>query len=202
MNEAYLRHLVNQVKFGQRDSDRHVLTVWAMSMQIHAKRILELGVRTGNTTLPFLLAAKELGGHVHSVDLDPTTFNCPTDLQPHWTFFQSDAIKWLEDRAATGAQYDLVYIDDWHSYPHVKRELEIIEPMIAPSSIILLHDLMYSGAHPDYRSDPDTTDAQWAGGGPYRAVAELDPAVWEWATVPVNHGLTLLRKKSGKILRS
>lgn len=202
MNESYLRHLINQVKFGHQDSDRHVLTVWAMAMQIHAKSILELGVRTGNTTLPFLLAAKELGGHVDSVDLNPTTFNCPDDLRPYWTFFENDAIKWLEDRAASGARYDLIYIDDWHSYPHVKRELEIIEPMITPSSIILLHDLMYSGAHPDYRSDPDTTDPQWAGGGPYRAVAELDPASWEWATVPVNHGLTLLRKKSGRILKS
>jgi hypothetical protein len=72
--------------------------------------------------------------------------------------------------------------------------------MITPSSIILLHDLMYSDAQPDYRSDLATTDAQWADGGPYRAVAELDPDLWEWATVPVNHGLTLLRRKSGKVI--
>jgi predicted O-methyltransferase YrrM len=199
MRPEYYQHLLNQVKYGPQDSDRHVLTCFSMAMQIHAKKILELGVRTGNTTLPFLCAAKELGGMVHSVDLDATTFHCPDDLRVYWKFFQSDAISWLEQQRSQGAQYDLVYIDDWHAYDHVQRELEIIDSMVTPSSIILLHDLMYSNAQPDYRSDPSTADAQWAGGGPYRAVAELDPEIWEWATVPINHGLTVLRKK-GKVI--
>jgi len=201
MKPEYLEQLLFKVKFGNQDSDRHVMTCFSIALQIHARRILELGVRTGNTTLPFLCAAQELGGMVHSVDLDATTFRCPEDLRVYWKFFQSDAIRWLEERGREGAQYDLVYIDDWHSYPHVRRELELIEPMITPSTVILLHDLMYSGAHPDYRSDPDCRDPQWEGGGPYRAVAELDPAVWEWSTIPVNHGLTVLRKKSGVIRR-
>jgi predicted O-methyltransferase YrrM len=199
MRPEYYQHLLNQVKYGPQDSDRHVLTCFSMAMQIHAKKILELGVRTGNTTLPFLCAAKELGGMVHSVDLDATTFRCPDDLRVYWKFFQSDAIAWLEQQRNQGAQYDLIYIDDWHAYDHVRRELEIIDSMVTPSSIILLHDLMYSNAQPDYRSDPSTADAQWAGGGPYRAVADLDPEIWEWATVPINHGLTVLRKK-GKVI--
>ena len=200
MRPEYYQHLLNQVKYGPQDSDRHVLTCFSMAMQIHAKKILELGVRTGNTTLPFLCAAKELGGMVHSVDLDATTFQCPDDLRVYWKFFQSDAISWLEQQRNQGARYDLIYIDDWHAYDHVRRELEIIDSMITPSSVILLHDLMYSNAQPDYRSDPSTADAQWAGGGPYRAVAELDPEIWEWATVPINHGLTILRKKSRVIV--
>ena len=199
MRPEYYQHLLNQVKYGTQDSDRHVLTCFSMAMQIHAKKILELGVRTGNTTLPFLCAAKELGGMVHSVDLDPTTFRCPDDLRVYWKFFQSDAIAWLEQQRDQSAQYDLVYIDDWHAYDHVRRELQIIDSMVTPSSIILLHDLMYSNAQPDYRSDHSTADAQWAGGGPYRAVSELDPDIWEWATVPINHGLTVLRKK-GKVI--
>ena len=199
MRPEYYQHLLNQVKYGPQDSDRHVLTCFSMAMQIHAKKILELGVRTGNTTLPFLCAAKELGGMVHSVDLDATTFQCPDDLRVYWKFFQSDAISWLEQQRNQGARYDLIYIDDWHAYDHVRRELEIIDSMITPSSVILLHDLMYSNAQPDYRSDPNTADAQWAGGGPYRAVAELDPEIWEWATIPINHGLTILRKK-GRVI--
>lgn len=199
MRPEYYQHLLNQVKYGPQDSDRHVLTCFSMAMQIHAKKILELGVRTGNTTLPFLCAAKELGGMVHSVDLDATTFQCPDDLRVYWKFFQSDAIAWLEQQRNQGAQYDLIYIDDWHAYDHVRRELEIIDSMVTPSSIILLHDLMYSNAQPNYRSDPSTADAQWAGGGPYRAVAELDPEIWEWATIPINHGLTILRKK-GRVI--
>jgi hypothetical protein len=36
---------------------------------------------------------------------------------------------------------------------------------------------------------------EWAGGGPYKALLELDMDKWEYATIPVNHGLTILRKK-------
>lgn len=199
---TYLEMLLNQVKFGSQDSDKHLLTLWALVLQINAQRILELGVRNGNTTLPFLLGVTEVYGHVHSVDLEPTTFSCPEGLQPSWTFYQSDAIAWLENRRAEGGQYDIIYVDDWHSYPHVRQELEIITDLITPSGLVILHDLMYSDAQPHYRSDRNAADPQWAEGGPYRAVAELDTNVWEWMTIPVNHGLTLLRKKTGQIIGS
>jgi predicted O-methyltransferase YrrM len=194
-----LQYLVAKTKYGNDTTDKHQLTFFALSMGIGAKRILELGVRDGNSTMPWLFTALELGGTVDSVDLEPTRWQCPDPLKPYWKFTQSDAIKFLEDCVANNTQYDLIYIDDWHSYAHVKRELELVENMITPSGIILLHDLMYNNSQPDYHMELDTEDAQWAEGGPYRAVAELDPAVWEWATIPSNHGMTLLRKKSQTI---
>jgi len=42
---------------------------------VAAKRILELGVRTGSTTLPLLLGAEKTGGTVISVDINNTEFN-------------------------------------------------------------------------------------------------------------------------------
>ena len=168
-------------------------------MSINAKRILELGVRDGNSTVPWILAARELGGFVDSVDLEATSWQCPDLGKDYWKFTQSDAIKFLEDCVANETQYDLIYVDDWHSYAHVKRELELIENMITPSGLVLLHDLMYNNSQPDYHLELNTTDAQWAEGGPYRAVSELDPTVWEWATIPSNHGMTILRKKSQTI---
>lgn len=198
MTPEYYQHILSKVKYGPEDSDQHLLTVFALAVSIKAKKILELGVRTGNTTLPFLLAAKETGGMVHSVDLEPTVFSCPSELKIYWNFYQSDAIQWLQDRS--DAKYDLVYIDDWHAYPHVKKELELIDSMVSPSGLVLLHDLMYSNSQPHYHSERNASDPQWAEGGPYRAVAELDPNKWEWATVPVNHGMTILRKKSGGIV--
>lgn len=200
MNTQYLELMVGGVKFGQGDSDRHALTLFGIAMSIHAKTVLELGVRNGGTTLPLLCAVKEFGGMLHSVDLERQLGEAPEEFRAHWQFFESDAIAWLDQAANSGAHYDLIYVDDWHSYPHVKRELELIDRITSPSSVILLHDLMYSNAQPHYRSDPACQDPQWQGGGPYRAVAELDPARWEWATLPVNHGLTVLRKKTGQIL--
>jgi predicted O-methyltransferase YrrM len=195
MNIYVYQFLLDRVLNGRGDSDKHSLSIFGMTLSLNPKKILELGVREGETTLPFLAAAKELGAHVHSVDLEMTTFDCPTEYLPFWTFTQSDAIAFLENRVSENASYDIVYIDDWHSYDHVKKELSLVEKMITPSSIVLLHDLMYSNYQPDYHSNLSDPDPQWAEGGPYRAVAELDTNKWEWCTLPTNHGLTILRKK-------
>jgi len=179
-----------------------------MVVTLRAKKILELGVWQGGTTLPFLCGATYTGGFVESVDINPTSFRCPRKLKPHWKFYQSDALKYLES-IPEGFIYDLVYIDDWHAYEHVAKELELLAPHVNKSSVILLHDLMHTFTHPNYVVYDDSNyyevwgheqneghKEQFANGGPYRAVRELDSNIWEFATIPVCHGLTVLRKKS------
>lgn len=188
--------LINQVIHGQGDSDKHLMSLFSVALGMKAKHIVELGVRNGSTTLPLLLAAKLNGGHVVSVDINPTSFKPPKELEQYWTFVQSDALEFLRDQVTIRfTPYDLVYIDDWHSYEHVKKELEYIDRLVSPKSVVLLHDLMYGNYAPHYHSDLTLDKGQWANGGPYRAVAELDPQFWEFATLPYNNGLTLLRKK-------
>jgi predicted O-methyltransferase YrrM len=179
---------------GNGDSDKHIMTLFSIAIGGKSKNIIELGVRGGNTTLPLILAAKLNGGKVTSVDINKTEFECPNDLQDYWTFVKSDAIDFLS-KINPNETIDLIYIDDWHSYEHVKKELEIIDTLVSPSTIILLHDLMYGNTNPFYHSDLTLKDGQWANGGPYRAVAELNPQFWEFSTLPWNNGLTILRKK-------
>ena len=123
--------------------------------------------------------------------------NIPTEFKPNnenYTFVQKDSIEFL-DEWPKDKRIDVAYVDDWHSYSHVKKQLEILDQLVGPSSIILLHDLMYGNTDPFYHSDLTLKEGQWADGGPYRAVAELNPQFWEWATLPWNNGLTILRKK-------
>jgi predicted O-methyltransferase YrrM len=175
----------------------HVLTFFSIALQINAKNILELGIRNGGSTFPLLTACKVLNGKLTSVDISSPNFDVDETLKPHWTFIKSDAIKFLESNQE---KFDLIYVDDWHSYPHVKKELEEIDRISDEKTIILLHDLMGRNKHPDYFMPLDWNPAdEWGEGGPYRAVDELDKNKWEWMTIPVNHGLTLLRKK-GKVI--
>jgi predicted O-methyltransferase YrrM len=194
--------LLKKAKNGRDTTDQHLLTFFSLAVGIRAKTVLELGVRDGNSTLPWVMAMKENGGMVTSVDLQATRWKCPTGYEDHWQFVQSDAIKFLQDRVTEGRTYDIIYIDDWHAYKHVKQELELVDHLTTSSGIILIHDLMYNHSQPHYHCEIDTTDPQWAEGGPYRAVAELDLAKWEWSTIPVNHGMTLLRKKSTEVRAS
>jgi len=180
---------------GKNDSDKHFLTLFSIALSSGAKHIIELGVREGGTTLPLLMAANMNKGTLHSVDINQTPYTPSADLKSNWKFYQQDAIQFLEnwDR---NKEVGLVYVDDWHSYAHVKKELEQLDSIISPSSIIILHDLMYGGTSPFYHSDLTSgAGDQWANGGPYRAVAELNPQFWEFATLPWNNGLTILRKK-------
>ena len=198
--ENYLMELMNRTLKTKNDGGEqyfeHVLTFFSIALQMKTKKILELGVRDGGSSYPFLVACKVLGGHLTSVDIKSNVWIAPEDLAEYQTFIQSDAIEFLTKNTE---KYDLIYVDDWHSYPHVKKELEEIDRISDENTIILLHDLM-GNSEPNYWSPIDYDEnGEWGLGGPYRAVEELDKEKWEWMTIPTNHGLTILRKK-GKVI--
>lgn len=195
MKDKFFKQLLNTVLTGTGDSDKHLLTLFSIALSIDAKSILELGVRGGATSLPFLMAAGLTNGYVESVDLNPTTFMCPEEYLDKWKFYQANALDILKEKTENNTKYDLIYVDDWHSYEHVKEELEYIDRLVRPGSVVILHDLMYGNTCPYYHVDLTLCSPQWANGGPYRAVAELNPNFWEFSTIPSNNGLTILRKK-------
>lgn len=193
-----MNKFVDKALHGDGDSDRHLISIYAMALASRGKTYVELGVREGHTTEPLYQAAKANGGKVWSVDINPPTEYTPMvngfEDRTHYEFVQSDSINFLENWPKD-KKIDVAFVDDWHSYPHVKRQLELLDELVGPSSIILLHDLMYGNTDPFYHCDIAHGGPQWDGGGPYRAVAELNPQFWEWSTLPWNNGLTVLRKK-------
>ena len=187
-----MKSLIDKAIHGDMDSDRHLILIFAMALASRGKVFVELGVREGHTTEPLYEAAKLVGAHLWSVDL-----NDPTKYKPNngnYTFVKQDSIKFLE-QWPKDKKIDVAFVDDWHSYPHVKRQVELLDELVGPSSIILMPDLMYGNTDPFYHVDLSHHEGQWASGGPYRAVAELNPQFWEWSTLPWNNGLTMLRKK-------
>ena len=187
-----MKSFIDKALNGDRDSDRHLISIFSIALASRGKVFVELGVREGHTTEPLYEAAKLIGAHLWSVDL-----NDPTKFKPNngnYTFTKQDSIKFLEEWPKD-KKIDVAFVDDWHSYPHVKRQLELLDELVGPSSIILMHDLMYGNTDPFYHVDLSHHEGQWASGGPYRAVAELNPQFWEWSTLPWNNGLTILRKK-------
>ena len=194
-----LSQVINTSLIGTGDSDQHLITMFSLVLQLKAKRILELGVRGGATTLPLLLGAEKTGGTVISIDINDTEFKCPEHLQHLWTFKKQNALTFLKSCSNIEEPWDLIFIDDWHSYDHVKAELELLDFQVGSSTVILLHDLMYANFEPHYHTDMDVREGQWANGGPYRAVAELNKNFWEFATIPVCNGLTILRKKYSRL---
>jgi predicted O-methyltransferase YrrM len=163
---AELDAILESALTGEKDSDRHGVTLFSIALASRSKTIIELGVRQGHTSLPLLMAAKLNGTVLHSVDREATSFVPPDSLGDSWNFYQMDAIQFLEKWESDGkGKIDFIYIDDWHSYEHVKTELAIVDRLVGPSSVILLHDLMYGGTEPFYHSDLALKQGQWGGAG-------------------------------------
>ena len=120
-------------------------------------RVLELGSRRGNSTLAFLAAAKESGGHVWSCDItnvarDPAGM-LPWARVPQWTFVHGDDM----DPAAQvlmPPECDVLFIDTSHEYEHTLAELRAHMPRLAPGGVALFHDTNIIG-WPGYSWDRD-----------------------------------------------
>ena len=191
---ALIDDFINRTLNGEGNSDQHTMAIFSIALQIKAQNILELGIYEGTTSQPLAFAASLTGGHLTSVDNYIRAQNFPKSLNNYRTIIEKDSIQFLEEEVEKKSYYDLIYIDDWHEYSHVKKELKLINKLIDNKSIILLHDLM-AFTYPIYHQPMDAwKNTEWGEGGPTRAVFELNKDYWEWSTIPVNNGLTILRR--------
>lgn len=194
----HILNIINQTLCGAGDSDQLSAAIFGIATTTRGKQFLELGTRSGCTTIPLLLSAKILGAKLTSIDIQYPLFSCPQDLMENWNFVKTDAIKFLE---TTKEHYDLIFVDDWHDGFHVKKELDLIAPLCSKSTIVLLHDLMYGWKNPEYNTCNNGAECGWGApsefdnGGPYWAVSNMDSDTWEFSTIPFCNGLTILRRK-------
>ena len=121
------------------DIHEHLQTLHLLTVELNLKNILELGTRTGESTISFLLAANKINGKVTSVDIDP----CyeakkrikELKLDSLWSFIQMDDLKlnWNEE-------VDHLFIDTSHTYQQTLLELKKFEPFVKKGGMITLHD--------------------------------------------------------------
>lgn len=111
-------------------------------------QIIELGVRSGNSTAAFLAAVEEHGGYVWSVDIHPA--HLPWTGHPQWEFIKGDDL-WLADELPDGV--DIVFIDTSHHYQQTCAELFAYVRKVKPGGVVLLHDTELE--NPDGRPTTD-----------------------------------------------
>lgn len=175
------------------ETEQHLLTFVALICSLRSKKILELGIRNGGSNFGLLVGAAIVGGHVTSVDIKDYGYRPPSDLINNWSFVVQDALEFLENNKE---KYDLILVDDLHTTEHVYKELKYIEKFADKNTMILMHDLMHSWRHPYYNTDV-VSDGEFAGTGPHGGLMKFieEHPDFEYATIPVSHGLTLVRRK-------
>ncbi len=123
------------------DIHEHLQTIYMLTVELNLKNVLELGTRTGESTIALLSAVKELNGKVTSVDIDPCysakEMIKKLNFESNWEFIQINDLdlKWQ-------SSIDHLFIDSSHTYEHTIKEFEKFEPFVRKGGLITLHDII------------------------------------------------------------
>lgn len=104
-------------------------------------KVIELGTRTGQSTVAFLDAVSGAnGGHVWSIDLDHPDVPDEWHESGDWSFLRADALGG-EALCWAPRRVNVLFIDlDPHSYEQTLQALGLWLPRVLPGGLVLLHD--------------------------------------------------------------
>lgn len=127
----------------ESDIHEHLPRFVDLCVELEAKKVIELGVRSGVSTVGWLYGLEQTDGHLWSVDTAPA----PDLPAERWTFIRGndidpDIVNQLPDNV------DVVFIDTSHAADHTARELEAYLPKVRAGGRIVLHDTEVQ--HPDH----------------------------------------------------
>lgn len=125
------------------DISDHLETLFIESMMMKPKLIVELGVRTGESTFAFERAAKLCDSFLVSIDIEPQQ----TSSSWHkWFFVEADDVSfadrfvnWCKENGIPPT-IDVLFIDTNHEYNHTKQEIAQWFPLLSDASKVLFHD--------------------------------------------------------------
>ncbi len=125
------------------DISDHLLTLFGAALSVSPKLIVELGVRTGESTGILAKVARLCSSRLVSVDIDDCSGVC--DL-PGWLFVKGDDIEfaksfpnWARERSLPD-RVDFLFIDTSHLYDHTVAEIRHWFPTLSPGAKVAFHD--------------------------------------------------------------
>jgi GT2 family glycosyltransferase/predicted O-methyltransferase YrrM len=137
------------------DINEHLELLYRIVAETNAQKIVELGVRGGNSTCALVIGAAETGGHVTSVDHgkgaaysgeEPTwdslaqasvVINDKLDLSGYWMLVVRDDLEFAREY---DDEIDVLMIDTSHSYEQTRKELEAWGSKVVTGGFIVIHD--------------------------------------------------------------
>jgi len=163
------------------DIFQHLPTFVELVEEFDAKHVIELGTRSGVSTIAWLWGLVGTDGHLTSIDIDERPAIGDHD---DWTFIQGDDL----DPAIVSSlePADIIFVDTSHLYEQTVKELNVYRWLVKPGGVIVLHD-----------TELRTPETAPPGHPPFpvkKAIAEFCGANGlSWLNVPYCHGLGIVR---------
>ena len=133
------------LEFSKRPSDisDHLPVLYAESVRIKPRLIVELGVRRGSSTFVFERVAKRFCCPIVSVDIDDCS---SSSSYPKWTFVHADDIAFAKEFRAwcrengVPEMIDVLFIDTSHEYEHTVAEIDSWFEYLSAGALVFFHD--------------------------------------------------------------
>lgn len=119
------------------DINEHLPTLHDLAVKLDAKKVIELGVRTGVSSVAWLTALQQTDGHLFAVDAN----TAPDHVMrhPRCTFIQGDDLDPFVI-AQTGQDADIVFVDTDHRYKLTWDEIDAYSVKVRPGGCMVFHD--------------------------------------------------------------
>ncbi len=134
--------LQTQQSGAAEDISQHLVTLSLLVIEFGLKQIVELGTRSGNSTLTLLEAARHVGGRVLSIDIDECRETqqkvAAAGLADWWRFIQQGDLDVPDEQLPS--PIDLLFIDTNHLYDHTMAELRKYAPKLRAGGWLAFHD--------------------------------------------------------------
>ena len=129
---AILHQIRHEMKT-DTDISGHLDTLWIKTVEMSPRKIVELGIRGGESSRIFGYAAAETGATMIGVDIVPCAYP--------GTFVQCDDVAYANVYKNTyGADIDVLFIDTSHFYDHTVQEIKSWFPLLSKSALVIFHD--------------------------------------------------------------
>jgi predicted O-methyltransferase YrrM len=145
MNEGYasmpliVAKALNEIK-------AHLWSMYWICRMVRAENIVELGVRSGDSTRALMAAAHDLDAGLISFDIDGDAYRVKEVTENHgirwlgdnWACIKSDSVEAGQNFVG---KVEVVFIDTAHTFEHTKKELIAWHTHVQPGGVIMLHDV-------------------------------------------------------------
>lgn len=134
--EAFRRH--------PSDIQHHVPMLRDLVVETSARQVIELGVRSGVSTVALLAGLEQTDGRLWSCDIAGHTAPPECEASGRWTFHHGDD-RLEQTLAAAPGSCDLLFIDTSHEYAHTQQELWTWGMRVRQGGVVVMHDADLDG---------------------------------------------------------